>query len=188
MPEPRTTSSLDAGSLAAELDAGIAALTSMESTVPRAAALALAIRAVELQVVDRVWSELRSYPATIQEHFTTADNPEVSVKDAFADPGKALGFLDVLELCSDQALSCVAPRLYRGWQDRNQARRDARRRTTDAVGFSLTAEERDALLQALAIRHRLMSVVPPVDLDAGQIDEALGAVRALLARLGRGRS
>ncbi len=186
MSQPPTAGRLDARALAAELDGGIAALAALDEPAARAAALALAIRAAELHVIDRVRPALAEYPATIQEHFATAESPAISVQDAFADPGMALGFLDVLELCSDQALSCIAPRLYRGWQDRNQARRDARRLTTAAVGFALGAEERDALLAALAIRQRLLAISPPVELDGEQVDEALAAVRALLHRLAPG--
>ena len=147
------------------------------------AALTLAARAVELEIIAQLTPVLDQFPRTIQEHFQRPDEPAVSAQDAFVDPGTPITLLDLLEMASDQALSCVAPRLYRGWQDRNQARRDARRITAEAVGFSLTAQERDALLMAVAVRNRVFLTPPPVEVDEAQVDEALGAVEGLFGKL-----
>ncbi len=150
----------------------------------RLAALTLAVRTVELRLISRLTPVLDQFPRTIQDHFGRPAETAVSAQDAYVDPAIPVGLIDLLEMASDQALSCVAPRLYRGWQDRNQARRDARRITAEAVGFALSAQERDALLMAVAIRNRVFVTPPPVEVDEAQVDEALGAVRGLFERLG----
>jgi hypothetical protein len=183
MPVIDANGRLDAGPAAMRLTLAAALLSGSDDPIARGAALSLCIRAAELHVIERVRPVLSEFPATIQEHFATAASPLVSTQDAFLDTSLSFGLLDLLEMCSDQALSCITPRLYRGWQDRNQARRDARRITTEAVGFSLDAEERDGLLMALAVQNRLFAVSPPLDIDGAQIGEALAAVQRLLDRL-----
>lgn len=158
-------------------------LAAAETLTSRLSALALAVRTVELKLAARLAPVLDQFPRTIQEHFDRPAEPAVSVQDAFIDPSTPIGLLDLLEMASDPSLSCVAPRLYRGWQDRNQARRDARRITADAVGFSLTADERDGLLMAVAIRNRAFLTPLPMEVDEAQMDEALEAVRGLFEKL-----
>lgn len=145
--------------------------------------LALRMRAVELLTVERLLPVATRFPATIQEHLTLPPSPSVGIQDAFVDPSEPIGLVDLLELLSADGLAPISPRLYRGWQDRVQARRDARSISTEAVGFSLTAEERDALLMAVAIRNRLMRSFPPLDVELGQIEEAIAAVERLHERL-----
>ena len=157
-----------------------------ESTEPvqRVAALVLAVRAAELRVVVRLLPVADRFPATIQGHLAGAGSPVVGVQDAFVDPAGPIDLLDLLELLSERGLSCIAPRLFRGWQDRVQARREARAICAEAVGFSITAGERDALLLALALRNRLLRIPPPVELEPEAVEEALKAVTGLLERLG----
>lgn len=173
----------DEQQVANELATHAESLAAAESLTARLSALVLAARAVELKLTARLAPVLDQFPRTIQEHFDRPAEPAVSVQDAFTDPSAPIGLLDLLEMASDPSLSCAAPRLYRGWQDRNQARRDARRITADAVGFSLTADERDGLLMAVAIRNRAFLVPLPLEVDEIQVDEALAAVRGLLERL-----
>lgn len=159
------------------------ALAGGESVASRLSALVLAVRTVELKLTALLAPVLDQFPRTIQEHFDRPAEAAVSAQDAFLDPSTPVGLLDLLEMASDQGLSCVAPRLYRGWQDRNQARRDARRITAEAVGFSLTADERDGLLMAVAVRNRAFLTPLPLEVDEAQVDDALNAVRALFERL-----
>lgn len=173
----------DEQQVADELATHAETLAGERTLTSRLSALVLAARTVELKLTARLTPVLDQFPHTIQEHFDRPAEPAVSVQDAFVDPSAPIGLLDLLELASDQGLSCVAPRLYRGWQDRNQARRDARRITAEAVGFALTADERDRLLMAVAIRNRAFLTPLPVEVDEGQVDEALGAVRGLLEKL-----
>jgi hypothetical protein len=178
-PETITISDAAAGlASAAEL------LAVTPDAVSRSAGLCLAVRAAELKIVRALQPVVQRYPATIQGHLAGPQSAVVGVPDAFVDPGAVIHLGDLLEMLSDPDLSCVAPRLYRGWQDRNEARRDARGITAGAVGFALGAVERDALLAALAVRNRVMLLPPPVELDVGQIDDALTAVTGLLERLG----
>jgi len=159
------------------------ALAGQGDVSARLSALVLTARAAELKLIQRLGPVLEQFPVTIQEHFARPSEPAVSVQDAFVDPATPVHLLDLLELASDPALSCIAPRLYRGWQDRVLARRDARRITGEAVGFSLAAAERDTLLMAVALRNRLLLTPPPLEVDETQVDEALAAVRGLLERL-----
>ena len=166
-----------------ELATHAEALAGQESVTARLSALVLAVRTVELKMIQRLAPVLDQFPVTIQEHFARPTEPSVSVQDAFVDPSATIGLLDLLEMASDQPLSCVTPRLYRGWQDRVQARRDARRITAEAIGFSLAADERDALMMAVAIRNRILLTPPPLEVDEAQVLEALTAVRVLFEKL-----
>ena len=159
-------------------------LADVRDPVQRTAALAIAIRAAELRIVARLLPVADRFPVTIQGHLAGSASPAVSVQDAIVDPASAIDLLDLLEMLSEPGLSCVAPRLYRGWQDRVQARREARAICVEAVGFSITAGERDALLLALALRNRLLRIPPPVELEPEAVEEALKAVTGLLERLG----
>ncbi len=165
---------------------GLARLSRAEDADPLARTVALdaGMRAAALAVAARVAPRLAEYPRTIQEHFAGSPAELVSTQDALVDPAAGLTFLDVIELLSDAALSCIAPRLYRGWQDRVQARRDARRITTEATGVVLDAGQRDALLAALALRNRVYALMPPLEVDSTLLDEADRAVGELLHRLG----
>ena len=174
---------LDETHFASELATHAETLAEGDAEVAGIAALALVARAAELKLTARLTPVLDQFPRTIQEHFHRPSESAVSAQDAFMDAGTPIGLLDLLEMASEQGLSCIAPRLYRGWQDRNQARRDARRITAEAVGFSLTADERDGLLMAVAVRNRAFLTAPPFEVDEAQVDHALDAVRALLKRL-----
>jgi len=154
-----------------------------DDAVSSLAALTLRIRAVEIQLVERLLPVASQFPATIQEHLSQPESSSVGIRDAFVDPSAPIGLMDLLEMLSADNLAPIAPRLYRGWQDRVQARRDARRISTEAVGFSLTAEERDALLMAVALRNRLMRSFPPLDVEQSQVVEAIAAVTGLHDRL-----
>jgi len=148
-----------------------------------AQALQVGIRCSELMAISALRPVASRFPATIQELFHQPGSSLVALEDAFADPQASLGFLDLLDLASGQGLTCIAPRLYRGWQDKRQARRDARRITSEQLGFALDEGERAGLLASLALRNRVFVLPPPLELGLQEAAEALEHVLALLARL-----
>lgn len=146
-------------------------------------AVCTSIRIAEIMAIDGLDPVIGQFPATIQERFSRPRHPEVDVPDAFADPAGYLDFLDILEMLSEESLTCISPRLYRGWQDRVQARRDARRITTGTLGFALSAAERDTLLQALALRNRIQLVPPPLTISMDEIRGLFPALAKLIDQL-----
>ena len=178
-----TSTTLDVGDAANGLIRQAETLADGGEPVDRLTALAIWMRAVEIQVSDRLQPVIHRFPATIQGHFTRPDSPIVGAQDAYLDKGAGANMLDILELLGETTLSCISPRLYRGWQDRNQARIDARKITGEVMGFALDAGERDALLAALALRNRVFSVTPPVDVEEAQLEAAVAAVRGLVDRV-----
>lgn len=178
-----TSTTLEAGDAANGLIRQAEILADGGEPIARMTALDLWMRAVEILVADRLQPVIHRFPATIQEHFSHPDSPVVGAQDAYLDPGAGASMLDLLELLGETTLSCISRRLYRGWQDRNQARIDARKITAGQVGFALDAAEREGLLAALALRNRLFLAQPPLDLEQGQLDAAETAVQQLVARL-----
>ncbi len=153
------------------------------STLALVRGLSLGQRAAELLAIQALGPVAARFPATIQELLAPPASGMISVQDAFVEHRNFLRFLDLLELSSQQDLAVISPRLYRGWQDRKQARRDARDITTRTLGFALDAGTRDRLLLGLAIHQRLYVVPPPLDLDKHDCIEALSSLLALLGRL-----
>ena len=178
-----TNTTLDVGDAASGLIRQAEMLVGGGEPVDRLTALAVWMRAVEILIADRLQPVIHRFPATIQEHFERPDSPIVGAQDAYRDEGAGAHMLDLLELLGETTLSCISPRLYRGWQDRNQARIDARKITGEVMGFALDAGERDALLGALALRNRVFSVSPPVDVEEAQLEAAVAAVRGLVDRV-----
>ncbi len=178
-----TSTTLDVGDAANGLIRQAETLADGGEPVDRLTALAIWMRAVEIQVSDRLQPVIHRFPATIQGHFTRPDSPIVGAQDAYLDKGAGANMLDILELLGETTLSCISPRLYRGWQDRNQARIDARKITAEVMGFTLSAADREPLLAALALRNRVFMTPPPVDIEETQLDAAVTAVRGLVARV-----
>ncbi len=158
-------------------------LKGMTDPVTIGQAVCTAIRVAEMLALHGLDPVVGQYPATIQELFSRPRHPELDVSDAFIDPAGYLDFLDLLEMLSDESLSCISPRLYRGWQDRIQARRDARRITTETLGITLSADERDSLLPALALRNRLQIVPLPLAVSADEIRALFPPLAKLIDQL-----
>jgi hypothetical protein len=178
-----TSTTLDVGDAVNGLIRQAETLADGGQSVDRVTALAIWMRAVEIRIADRLQPVIHRFPATIQGHFTRPDTPVVGAGDAYLDRGAGANMLDLLELLGETTLSCISPRLYRGWQDRNQARIDARKITGEVMGFALDAGEREALLAALALRNRVFMTPPPVDIEEPQLDAAVAAVRRLVERV-----
>ncbi len=178
-----SNTTLDVGDAASGLIRQAESLADGGEPVDQLTALALWMRSVEILVSERLQPVIHRFPATIQGHFARPDTPVVGAQDAYLERGASASMLDLLELLGETTLSCISPRLYRGWQDRNQARIDARKITGEVMGFALDAGERDALLAALALRNRVFSVTPPVDVEEAQLEAAVAAVRGLVDRV-----
>jgi hypothetical protein len=138
-------------------------------------ALDLGLRAAEILVTHRLQPVKDQFPATIGIQLDTP-SPEVDAhRDAITVPS-SLPFTDILDLLSGEAMECVAPGLHRGWEDRRFSCRRSRVTATEALGVSLTHEDREQLLLLAAYRNRIFRSPPPVRVIR---DEILGAFPAL---------
>lgn len=176
---------MDAKLIAEGLLAGLARTRLAESEDPLeiVQALALRIRAALLLGLERIAAVAGEFPATIQALMSVPAESIEAARDALIQPQDYLGFIDLLDLLSDDSLDCVSPRLHRGWQDKKQSCLDARRLSRGAVGFALDAARRESLLLALAIYQRVFCVPPPVQLVIEDARAALKAVGGLIDRL-----
>lgn len=152
----------------------------------QAAGLALALRALQLLCLLRLQPEREKFPAT-NRALMSVPEPEIEPeRDALALPADFLGAIDIIDLLSEQDLDCVAPHLHRGWQDRRRSCAQARDLCADAFGFSITGEERQTLLAALAICNRVFCIPPPVTLEPAAVSAAFAPVLMLIEKIARG--
>lgn len=148
-----------------------------------AIALQLMLRAAQVLALVHIHKVKDSYPVTNQSLMNQPE-AEIDVKrDSRIAHSEFIGFLEILDLFSDEFLPCVAAHIHRGWQDRTQSCREARKTTCNSAGFSLSDAEREGLSLSLAISNRVFCSPPPVNLDAEQISEALDSVLAFIKRL-----
>jgi hypothetical protein len=154
-----------------------------DDALSRATTLEVLMRSAQLLAVAALRSVRDSYPATNQFLFQEPEAEIVVARDALVDGGDFLRFADLLDLLSEESLPCVASRLHRGWQDRVQSCREARRVSQEAAGFSLGPEERAALLSGLAVANRVFRIPPPLDLDAKRGAAGFDALLRLIERL-----
>jgi len=152
------------------------------SPTQAAAALLLTIRAAHLLALAKVQG-VQGYPATVQALLNVPEPAVDPERDAAFDPGDSLTFVDLLDLLSQEQLPCLAPHLHRGWQDKTQSCRQARRLTTAAFGHELDGEGRRALLAAQAITNRVFVAPPPVVLDLRRVRKAVRDVLRLISHL-----
>lgn len=152
----------------------------------QAAGLALAVRALQLLCLHRLQPERDKFPATNRALMQVPEPQVEPVRDALALPADFLGAIDIIDLLSEAELDCVAPHLHRGWQDRRRSCAQARGLAAEAFGFSITGDERQALLGALAICNRVFCIPPPVTLEASAVGAAFEPVLALIERIGGG--
>ena len=176
---------MDARMIAQGLLASLARtrLAGSEDPLDIAQALALRIRAALLLGLERIAAVAGEFPATIQALMNVPTANIEAARDALTQPQDYLGFIDLLDLLSDDSLDCVSPRLHRGWQDKAQSCSEARRLSRAAVGFSIDAIHRDSLLLALAIYQRIFCIPPPVQLGPEDARAALKAVDDLIDRI-----
>ncbi len=157
-----------------------AKLAASGSDLDVAQAIAVAIRAAHVLGVEQLGAISESFPASIRALLTVPE-PTIDVsRDAALEVQDSCAFIDLFDLLCDEDLPCLAPRLHRGWQDKTQSCRDARRLTASVVGFSIDGEFRHSLLGAVAITNRVFMVAPPVRLDHAQSRRSLAAVLRLI--------
>lgn len=150
----------------------------------QAAGLALAMRALQLLCLYRLQPVRESFPATNRALMPVPEPVIEPARDALALPADFLGAIEIVDLLSEQDLDCVAPQLHRGWQDRRRSCAQARELAAEAFGFSITGDERQALLGALAICNRVFCIPPPVALLPAVVSAAFGPVLGLIERIG----
>ncbi len=146
-------------------------------------ALGLVVRAAHLlghQHLKKIEQEL---PSSMQTMMELPDLKLDAGRDAFVEPLDYLSFVDILDAISDENLECVAPHLHRGWQDKKQSCRNARRATKQCVGFSIEYRFRERLLQAGAIYNRVLLVPAPVELNLSEVKTAFSSVLILIENL-----
>jgi len=173
------------------LDQAKALLTMLDRTglardtepIARATATDIAFRAAQLLALARITTVRTAYAATNQAMLFAPAPDVLPARDAAADESDALRIIDLIDLLSDVDLPCVAPRLHRGWQDRAQSCREARRITQKATGFALDESTRNDLLASLAVCNRVLRVPPPVTLVADQAGTWLPPVLRFIDRL-----
>jgi hypothetical protein len=142
----------------------------------------LGVRAVEILAIQKM-SEIRDrFPATIGAQLERPV-PEVDIhRDAVHVPN-TLDFTAILDLLSEETLECVSPGMHRGWEDRRFACRRSRGTAEEAVGVTLSGDERERLLVLAAYRNRIFRYPPPLRLVPAQILDAWESLERLVDSL-----
>jgi hypothetical protein len=150
-----------------------------EDLVALLQAVELGCRAVEVVAVHRLQGVKDRFPATIGLLLETPASEVEPQRNSL--PGhSSLDFTDLLDLVSDETLSCVAPGMHRGWEDRRFACRRSRVTAREALGVSVDAAGRANLLTLAAYRNRLFRHPPPVRVVPGEITRGFDDLEALM--------
>ncbi len=149
---------------------------------PLSESLDLGLRAVEILAFQRLVPVRDQFPATIGA-LLASPPPTVDLRRDAVEVPRALRFADVLDLLSEESLECVGPDLHRGWEDRRFSCRRSRASAQEAIGVTLNAEDRQALLTLAAYRNRIFRLPPPVRLVPSAIRDAFAVLVALVKRL-----
>ncbi|MFH1764747.1 MAG: hypothetical protein ABIF09_11190 [Gemmatimonadota bacterium] len=153
-----------------------------EDFVALCQALDLGLRTAEILVTHRLQPVKNRFPATIGIQLDTP-TPEVDPhRDAITVP-RSLPFTDIVDLLSGEGMECVAPGLHRGWEDRRFSCRRSRVTATEALGITLTEEEREQLLLLAAYRNRIFRAPPPVRVVREEILGAFPVLNRLVEEL-----
>jgi hypothetical protein len=122
------------------------------------------------------------FPATIA---ALLDSPplEVDPERDLLNPPKSLRFVDVLDMLSESALSCISPQLHHGWEDRVVSCRRSRERAKRATGIVVPADQRDALMVIGAYRNRIFLLPPPVRIVPAKVVAAFPSLANLVEQL-----
>lgn len=176
---------LTPSSAAKELLSVVAGLNALDrqSLLAKATAVELLLRTAQILAVDKLTAARDRYPVTQQALMGEPDASFAPERDALIEEADFLAYRDLLDLLSDVESPCIAPRLHRGWQDRVQSCREARRISHEVVGFSLSAEEREPLLVALGVCNRVFRAPPALDLDDIDLEATCAPVLRLIERL-----
>ncbi len=152
--------------------------TSGDDPVELSMAISLAMRATGLLALHRLENIAGEFPATIQ---TLLAGPTIT--EASVDSSEVLGFVDLVDLLSDKDLSCVAPNLHRGWQDKTQSCQNARTLVRRELNFSIDENMRGRLLHAAQANQRLFLLPDPAQLDLALLKPALLSLFDLATQL-----
>lgn len=145
-------------------------------------AVEFGIRSAEILVIERLSPIKDQFPATIAVQLERPALEVDTVEDAITVPN-TLGFTEILDLLSREELACVAPGLHRGWEDRRFSCKRSRVTAQEALGVSLTEEERRDLLLLSAYRNRIFRAPPPVRIVPAEILDAFGSLDRLMERI-----
>lgn len=155
---------------------------SSDSIIYLIEAIDLGVRVVEITTAHCLQTLRHEFPATIAS-LLEAPPPEVDPVRDFLHPPKALSFLDVVDMLSEEMLPCVSLKLHHGWEDRVESCRRSRIRTKAATGISLDRREREALALIGAYRNRIFNLPPPVRVVTGDVVGAFPTLVSLAERL-----
>ena len=104
-------------------------------------------------------------------------------RDALAVP-RTLEFIQILDLLSEDELSCVSPRLHTGWEDKHYSCLRSRALARETTGVTLGETEREPLLTLAAYWNRIFRAPPPIRVRPREILDAFPALAGLAERLG----
>lgn len=153
-----------------------------EDFVALCEALDLGLRAVEILVTHRLQAVKERFPATIAIQLDVPSPQVDPERDAVTVPN-SLSFTAILDLLSGEDMECVAPSLHRGWEDRRFSCRRSRVTAKEALGFTLSPEDRSRLLLLAAYRNRIFRAPPPVRVVRPEILDAFPALNRLVERM-----
>jgi len=142
----------------------------------------LGIRVVEINAVRCLQRVRNEFPATIGAMLETPPAIVDAERD-FIHPPKSLRFVHVVDLLSQDRMTCVSRSLHHGWEDRRESCRRAREWARKATGFSLAEGEREDLVVLGAYRNRIFFVPPPVRVLPGDIIRAFPTLAEVVNRL-----
>jgi hypothetical protein len=156
--------------------------TAADDFISLCEALDLGLRAAEILVTHRLHPLKDQFPATIGIQLDTP-SPEVDPpRDAINVPN-SLSFIAILDLLSGEDMDCVSPGLHRGWEDRRFSCRRSRVTAAEALGVTLSEEDRNQLLLLAAYRNRIFRSPPPVRVVRGEILAAFPTLNRLVEEL-----
>ena len=116
--------------------------------------------------------------------YLAVGEPELDVvRDASWEERQRLSLLELLDVLSAEELPLLKPEFYQGWQDRTSRCRTLRRRATEVLSSSISADQREQLLLLLAAYHRLLRLPASVETEPGRIRAALPALLDLAESL-----
>jgi hypothetical protein len=150
--------------------------------LPLSEALELGIRSAQLYLGVRLQPAVAQLPATIQSLLEPPPLEVDPLRDALYLP-RSLGFVDGLDMLSEDGLECVAPGLHHGWEDRRFSCARSRRVAREATGITLDPATRNELLWLAAYRNRIFQLPPPLRVDSARILGALPRLTELVERL-----
>lgn len=158
-------------------------LLAAEDPLELTQALGIGIRAAHLLGFHQLSRVAGGFPSSVQA-LLEAPEPDVDVdRDARVQPGDYLGFVDLIDILSEEDLPCVAPGLHRGWQDKAQSCREARRAALRGTGFSIGELNRDPLLAAAANYNRAFWAPGPLWLEPNELRKAIRSLLHLVNKL-----